>query len=145
MLYKKIISLRLILVGALTNKAYAFKNRPWELIEKTTVDILDALSSNVKIFLNGSEIKRILPSKNDIVNENWISNNTRFFFEGLKKWRINVPLIKNKNNLIYVSWLKSFYFLILKIWFYSIFFKSKNLVILSSDITDHELLITSKI
>jgi len=132
-------------VGALTDKLYAFKNRCWELSITNTIDIYDALGSNIKVYTYGSEVKRILPSKNDFINEEWISNKTRYFFEGLIKWRINIPLIKKNKMMIYVSWIQAFYFFLLKVWFYSFFYKSKNLIFVNSMFLDYELLITSKI
>jgi len=58
-----------ISIGALTNKPYAFQNRPWDLIIINSIDVFDSLASNIKIYLYGSEIKRILPLKNDHINE----------------------------------------------------------------------------
>lgn len=132
-------------IGALTNKPYAFKNRPWELSYVNTTDILDALGSSINVYLYGSEIKRILSLKNDTINEDWISNRTRYFFEGLTKWRINIPLMKKNKILVYISWIQSFYFFLLKIWFYSVFIKSKVLGFILNFIVDYELLITTRI
>lgn len=132
-------------IGALTDKLYAFKNRCWELTLNNTVDIYDSLGSNIKVYTYGSEVKRILPLKNDFVNEEWISNKTRYFFDGLMKWRVNIPLMKKRDNMIYVSWIQAFYYFLLKIWFHSFFFKSKNLIFLNSMFIDYELLITSKL
>lgn len=132
-------------IGALTDKLYAFKNRPWELSIINTLDIYDALGSNIKVYIYGSEIKRILPLKNDFINEEWISNKTRYFFEGLIKWRINIPLMRKNKIMVYISWIQAFYFFLLKIWFYSFFYKSKNLLFLNSMFTDYELIMTSKI
>lgn len=131
--------------GALTDKLYAFKNRCWELNINNTIDIYDSLGSYIKIYVYGSEIKRILPLKNDIVNEDWISNKTRYFFEGLLKWRINIPLMKKLHTMVYISWIQAFYYLLIKLWFHSFFNKSKNLVMLNSMFTDYELVVTSKV
>jgi len=132
-------------IGALTDKLYAFKNRCWELTLNNTVDVYDSLGSNIKVYTYGSEVKRILPLKNDFVNEEWISNKTRYFFDGLMKWRVNVPLMKKNDDMIYVSWIQAFYYFLLKVWFHSLFFKSKNLIFLNSMFVDYELLITSKL
>ena len=132
-------------IGALTDKLYAFKNRCWELTLNNTVDVYDSLGSNIKVYTYGSEVKRILPLKNDFVNEEWISNKTRYFFDGLMKWRVNVPLMKKKEDMIYVSWIQAFYYFLLKVWFHSFFFKSKNLIFLNSMFADYELIITSKL
>lgn len=132
-------------IGALTDKLYAFKNRSWELNICNTIDIYDSLGSNIKVYVYGSEVKRILPLKNDFVNEEWISNKTRYFFEGLTKWRINIPLMRKLNTMIYISWVQAFYFFLLKIWFYSFFYNTKNLFFLNSMFTDYELIITNKV
>ena len=132
-------------IGALTDKLYAFKNRCWELNIINTIDIFDSLGSFIKIYVYGSEVKRILPLKNDFVNEEWISNKTRYFFEGLTKWRINIPLMKKLGTMIYISWKQAFYYFLLKIWYYSFFHNTRNLIFLNSIFTDYELIITSKI
>ncbi len=132
-------------IGALTDKLYAFKNRCWELNIVNTIDIFDSLGSFIKIYVYGSEVKRILPLKNDLVNEEWISNKTRYFFEGLTKWRINIPLMKKSTTMIYTSWIQAFYFFLFKIWYYSFFHNVKNLIFLNSIFVDYELIITSKI
>lgn len=132
-------------VGALTDKLYAFKNRCWELTLNNTLDVYDSLGSNIKVYTYGSEVKRILPLKNDFVNEEWISNKTRYFFDGLTKWRLNIPLMKKNNVMIYVSWIQAFYYFLLNLWFYSFFFKSKNLYFFNSMFSDYELIVTSKV
>ena len=132
-------------IGALTDKLYAFKNRCWELNIVNTIDIFDSLGSFIKVYVYGSEVKRILPLKNDLVNEEWISNKTRYFFEGLTKWRINIPLMKKSGTMVYISWIQAFYYFLLKIWYYSFFYNVKNLIFLNSIFTDYELIITSKI
>ena len=132
-------------IGALTDKLYAFKNRCWELNIVNTIDIFDSLGSFIKVYVYGSEVKRILPLKNDFVNEEWISNKTRYFFEGLTKWRINIPLMKKLNTMVYISWKQAFYYFLIKIWYYSFFYNVKNLIFLNSMFVDYELMITSKI
>lgn len=134
-----------IYIGALTDKLYAFKNRCWELILTNTLDVYDSLGSNIKVYTYGSEVKRILPLKNDFVNEEWISNKTRYFFDGLTKWRLNIPLMKKKNIMVYVSWMQGFYYFLLKLWFFSFFLRSKNLYFFNSMYSDYELVVTSKI
>lgn len=133
------------IIGALTNKAYAFKHRPWELIFVNSIDILDSFGSSIRYYLYGSEIKRILPLKNDYINEDWISNRTRYFFEGLYKWRLNIPLMKKIKTLIYTSWLQSFYFFFFKIWFYSFFYKTQFMSFILNFYIDYDLLITTKL
>jgi len=86
-------------VGALTSKPYAFRARSWELQSMDCVDIFDSLCSFLKIDVKGNEIMRILPRKNDLVNEEWISDKVRFFYEGAKVNRLMFPLVKNKINM----------------------------------------------
>jgi len=82
-------------VGALTSKPYAFTARPWEIKAIETVDVHDGVGSNIKINFKETEILRILPALNDSLNEEWISDKTRFSFDGLKVQRIGSPFIKN--------------------------------------------------
>jgi len=91
-------------VGALTSKPYAFKTRSWELKITNTVDISDGLGSNILVYSQNSEIIRILPKLNININENWISDKTRFSFDGLQLQRIDVPLIRLNNQLIEINW-----------------------------------------
>merc|ERR1712224_1016492 len=81
-------------VGALTSKPYAFNARPWELDSVTTIDLNDSAGVNIRIDLKESEIVRILPRECDLINEEWISNKTRFFYEGLKVGRLKSSLIR---------------------------------------------------
>merc|ERR1711871_1876313 len=74
-------------VGALTSKPYAFNARPWELKTVNGIDLNDSLGSHIRIDLKESEILRILPREFDLVNEEWISNKARFFYDGLKTRR----------------------------------------------------------
>jgi NADH-quinone oxidoreductase chain G len=82
-------------VGALTSKPYAFTARPWEIKAVETIDVHDSVGSNIKINFKETEILRILPALNDSLNEEWISDKTRFSFDGLKVQRIGSPFIKN--------------------------------------------------
>lgn len=135
-----------IYAGALTNKPYAFKNRPWELNNVSTVDVFDSLGSTIYAYIYGAEIKRILPLKNDNVNEDWISNRTRYFFEGLYKWRINIPLLrKERNRLVYSSWIQSFCFFILKLWMYCITLKNFAINFVLNNSADYDLVVTTKL
>lgn len=134
-----------IFIGALTDKLYAFSGRMWELNVNNTIDIYDSLGSNIKIYISGAEVKRVLPLKNDFINEEWISNKTRYFFEGLTKWRINIPLMKKNDIMVYISWIQAFYYFLLKVWFSSFFHKSSNLIFVNSLFVDYELIVTSKI
>ena len=90
-------------IGALTNKSYAFQNRPWDLNYINSIDIFDSLASNIRIYLYGAEIKRILPLKNDLINEDWISNRSRYFFEGFFGTKIigSNPITRTLRNGIW--------------------------------------------
>jgi NADH dehydrogenase (ubiquinone) Fe-S protein 1 len=81
-------------VGALTSKSYAFKARAWELKSIESIDIFDSLGSNIRVDVKGNEIMRILPKRNDYLNEEWITDKIRFSYEGLKKNRIVYPMFR---------------------------------------------------
>lgn len=81
-------------VGALTSKPYAFTARPWEIKSVETIDVHDSVGSNIRINFKETEIFRILPALNDSLNEEWISDKTRFSFDGLKRQRIGTPFLK---------------------------------------------------
>jgi NADH-quinone oxidoreductase subunit G len=91
-------------VGALTSKPYAFKARSWELKKTETIDVLDAVGSNIRVDSRGLEILRILPRLNENINEEWISDKTRFAYDGLKCQRLDAPMIKKEGKLVAVSW-----------------------------------------
>jgi len=91
-------------VGALTSKPYAFEARPWELKKTETIDVMDAVGSNIRVDTYGWEVKRILPRVNEDINEEWISDKTRYACDGLFKQRIDTPYIRENGNLIKTSW-----------------------------------------
>ena len=91
-------------VGALTSKPYAFEARPWELKKTESVDVLDAVGSNIRVDTYGWEVKRILPRLNNEINEEWISDKTRYSCDGLLKQRLDTPYIKKNNKLVKSSW-----------------------------------------
>jgi NADH-quinone oxidoreductase subunit G len=91
-------------VGALTSKPYAFSARPWELKKTESIDVLDAVGSNIRVDTYGWEVKRILPRLNEEINEEWISDKTRYSCDGLLKQRLDTPYIKKNNKLIKSSW-----------------------------------------
>lgn len=86
-------------VGALTSKPYAFKARSWELKKTETIDVMDAVGSNIRIDSRGVEIMRILPRLNEDINEEWISDKTRFCYDGLKYQRLDKPYVKKQGKL----------------------------------------------
>lgn len=91
-------------VGALTSKPYAFHARPWELKKTESIDVLDALGSNIRIDSRGVEVMRVLPRLNDDVNEEWISDKSRFAVDGLKTQRLTTPLIKVGDKFETATW-----------------------------------------
>lgn len=91
-------------VGALTSKPYAFRARPWELKKTESIDVLDALGSNIRVDSRGVEVMRVLPRLNDDINEEWISDKTRFAVDGLKTQRLTTPLIKVGNSFETATW-----------------------------------------
>jgi NADH-quinone oxidoreductase subunit G len=91
-------------VGALVSKPYAFTARPWELTKTESVDVMDALGSNIRIDTKGREVMRILPRNNDAVNEEWINDKTRFVWDGLRRQRLDKPYIRENGRLRPASW-----------------------------------------
>lgn len=86
-------------VGALTSKPYAFKVRNWELKKTESIDVMDAVGSNIRIDSRGLEVMRILPRLNEEINEEWISDKTRFCYDGLKYQRLDKAYIKKDGSL----------------------------------------------
>ncbi|MGV6811386.1 MAG: NADH-quinone oxidoreductase subunit NuoG [Brevirhabdus sp.] len=91
-------------VGALTNKPYSFTARPWELTKTETIDVMDALGSNIRVDTKGREVMRILPRNHDGVNEEWISDKTRYVWDGLRRQRLDRPYIRENGKLRPASW-----------------------------------------
>ena len=91
-------------VGALTSKPYAFEARPWELKKTESIDVTDAVGSNIRVDTYNWEVKRILPRLNNDINEEWISDKTRYSCDGLLKQRLDTPYIKKNNKLQKSSW-----------------------------------------
>lgn len=85
-------------VGALTSKPYAFQARPWELIKTETIDAMDAVGSNIRVDTRGREVMRILPRLNESVNEEWISDKTRFVWDGLRTQRLDQPYLRGADG-----------------------------------------------
>lgn len=91
-------------VGALTSKPYAFRARPWELQHFESVDVLDALGSNIRVDSRGLQVMRIIPRLNDDINEEWINDKTRFACDGLGTQRLTTPLIRREDKFYPASW-----------------------------------------
>lgn len=94
-------------VGALTSKPYAFMARPWEIGSTETIDTLDSVGSNIRVDTKETEVIRIVPLLNDSLNEEWISDKTRFSFDGLKLQRVGNPFLSNNSFLKLFSWQKA--------------------------------------
>ena len=91
-------------VGALVSKPYAFTARPWELTKTETIDVMDALGSNIRVDTKGREVMRILPRNHDGVNEEWISDKSRFVWDGLRRQRLDTPYIRENGKLRKADW-----------------------------------------
>ncbi len=91
-------------VGALTSKPYAFTARPWELRKTESIDVIDALGSNIRIDVRGREVMRILPRNHDGVNEEWLSDRSRYVWDGLRRQRLDRPYLRKGGKLTPVSW-----------------------------------------
>lgn len=91
-------------VGALTSKPYAFRARPWELQHTESIDVLNAMGSNIRVDARGMEVMRILPRLNDDINEEWIDDKTRFACDGLRTQRLTTPLIRRDDKFVPATW-----------------------------------------
>ena len=95
-------------VGALTSAPYEFKARPWELRKTETIDAMDAVGSSIRVDARGREVMRILPRTHDDVNEEWISDKTRFVWDGLRSQRLDQPYIREFGKLRAATWPEAF-------------------------------------
>jgi NADH-quinone oxidoreductase subunit G len=95
-------------VGALTSKPYAFAARPWELTKTESIDVLDAVGSSIRVDTRGNEVMRILPRLNEAVNEEWISDKTRFACDGLRRQRLDRPYVRVDGKLQPATWPQAF-------------------------------------
>ena len=94
-------------VGALTSKPYAFEARPWELKKTESIDVMDAVGSNIESIHMDGKLKEFLPRLNEEINEEWISDKTRYSCDGLLKQRLDTPYIRENNVLVKTSWEKA--------------------------------------
>ncbi|CAI8180908.1 MAG: NADH-quinone oxidoreductase chain 3 [Alphaproteobacteria bacterium] len=95
-------------VGALTSRPYAFTARPWELRKTETIDVMDALGSNIRVDMRGREAMRIMPRNHDDVNEEWLSDKSRFVWDGLNTQRLDRPFIRRDGKLVPAGWDEAF-------------------------------------
>ncbi len=91
-------------VGALTSKPYAFSARPWELQKTETIDVMDGTGSNIRVDSKGNRVMRIIPRENHFVNEEWISDKSRFVWDGIRVQRLDRPLKKIDGHFVSISW-----------------------------------------
>ncbi len=91
-------------VGALTSKPYAYVARPWELHKTESVDVLDAVASNIRVDARGAQILRVLPRLHEEINEEWISDKTRFAVDGLVRRRLDRPFVRRNGSLVPAEW-----------------------------------------
>jgi len=127
-------------VGALTSKPYAFEARPWDLKKTETIDVMDAVGSNIRVDTYGWEVKRILPRVNEEINEEWISDKTRYACDGLLKQRIDTPYIRINGKLQKSSWKEAQEILIKKIKS----FKVNEIAGVVGDLADLEMMYSFK-
>jgi len=95
-------------VGALTSKPFAFTARPWELSKTESIDVMDAVGSAIRVDTRGREVMRILPRVNEAINEEWISDKTRFIWDGLKTQRLDKPYVRQNGRLQPATWADAF-------------------------------------
>ena len=95
-------------VGALLSKPYAFTSRPWELRKTESIDVMDAVGSNIRVDTRGPEVMRVIPRVNEDVNEEWLSDKSRFAYDGLKRQRLDRPYVRRNGKLVPASWAEAF-------------------------------------
>ncbi|RZF64895.1 NADH-quinone oxidoreductase subunit G [Sphingomonas populi] len=95
-------------VGALTSKPYAFEARPWELRKTLTIDVMDAVGTNIRLDSRGRQVLRALPVINEDVNEEWASDKTRHAVDGLVRRRLDRPYVRKDGKLVAASWDEAF-------------------------------------
>ena len=95
-------------VGALTSKPYAFVARSWELRTTETVDVLDAVGSNIRVDARGTEVLRVVPRLHDDINEEWLSDKSRFAYDGLRRRRLDRCYVRRNGVLEAASWVEAF-------------------------------------
>ncbi|MEP5515471.1 MAG: NADH-quinone oxidoreductase subunit NuoG [Bauldia litoralis] len=95
-------------VGALTSRPYAFQARPWELTKTESIDVMDAVGSAIRVDTRGRAVMRIMPRLNESVNAEWISDKTRFIWDGLGAQRLDRPYIRRNGRLESATWAQAF-------------------------------------
>ena len=95
-------------VGALTSRPYVFRARPWELDKTESIDVMDAVGSAIRVDTRGCEVMRVIPRLSEAVNEEWISDKTRFIWDGLRSQRLDKPYVREGGKLRAASWTEAF-------------------------------------
>jgi NADH-quinone oxidoreductase subunit G len=95
-------------VGALTSKPYAFTARPWELKKTESIDVFDAVGSNIRVDARGTEVMRVLPRLNDDINEEWLADKSRYAIDGLRRQRLDRPYVRRDGKLQEADWNEAF-------------------------------------
>src|SRR5690606_4771859 len=95
-------------VGALTSRPYAFQARPWELGKTESIDVMDACGSAIRVDTRGREVMRVMPRVNEAINEEWISDKTRFIWDGLRTQRLDRPYVRRNGRVEAASWADAF-------------------------------------
>ena len=95
-------------VGALTSKPYAFNARPWELRKTSSIDVMDAMGASIRVDAKGDGVMRILPETNEEINEEWLSDKSRFVWDGLARQRLDKPYIRENGRLRAATWGEAF-------------------------------------
>ncbi|RYD52511.1 MAG: NADH-quinone oxidoreductase subunit G [Sphingomonadales bacterium] len=95
-------------VGALTHKPVAFEYRPWELKRNLSIDVMDAVGTNIRLDSRGRQVMRVLPRINEDVNEEWAHDKTRYHVDGLVRRRLDKPFVRKNGKLIEASWDEAF-------------------------------------
>ena len=124
-------------VGALVSKPYAFTARPWELTKTETIDVMDALGSNIRVDTKGREVMRILPRNHDGVNEEWLSDKSRFVWDGLRRQRLDQPYVRKEGKLAPASWSEAFEEIKRKV-------QGKKAAVLAGDLVSCETMFAAK-
>lgn len=127
-------------VGALTAKPYAFYYRPWELTKTESIDVLDAVGSNIRVDTRGREVIRVLPRNHDDVNEEWISDKTRHACDGLKVQRLDRPYIRDGKRLVAATWQDAFNAIAKKL----SKLKGEEIAVIAGDQVDAETMFAAK-
>jgi len=127
-------------VGALTSKPYAFTARSWELSKTDSIDVLDAVGTNIRVDTRGPEVLRILPRLNEDVNEEWLADKSRFSVDGLKRRRLDRPWERRGGKLTAASWAEAFAAIAAKLHGVS----GENIGAIAGDLCDAESMLALK-